>query len=47
MMTINIETIEFSDDFMMSYGYFVLELSKEEIKSINDIKIVKNGNVLM
>jgi len=43
IITINIDTIKESDNGMMSYGYFILELSKNEIKSISKVNIVKNG----
>lgn len=43
VITINVDTIKESDNGMMSYGYFILELSKDEIKCINEVNIVKNG----
>lgn len=46
VIIINIDTIKESDNGMMSYGYFILELSKDEIKCINEVNIVKNGKPL-
>ena len=46
VITINVKTIKESDNGMMSYGYFILELSKDEIKCINEVNIVKNGKSL-
>ena len=46
VITINVKTIKESDNGMMSYGYFILELSKDEIKSISEVNIVKNGTPL-
>lgn len=46
VITINVDTIKESDNGMMSYGYFILELSKDEIKSISEVNIVKNGTPL-
>ncbi len=46
VITINVKTIIESDNGMMSYGYFIMELSKDEIKCINEVNIVKNGKSL-
>ena len=46
VITINVKTIKESDNGMMSYGYFILELSKDEIKCINEVNIVKNEKSL-
>ena len=43
---INVDTIEESDNFMMSYGYFILEVKKDEIKNVEEAIIIKNGRQL-
>lgn len=47
MMTINVETKEFGNDFVMSYGYFILEVSKKEVNDVNSFKIIKNDDVVL
>lgn len=46
LITINVKTIEFGDDFTMSSWYFVLELEKIDLNNISDVEIVKNDVVI-
>lgn len=42
-LIVNVQTKKYGEDCAMGYSWFVLELSIEEIKSIETVKIIKNN----